>query len=40
MPNGYNDCVGHVDLTSGTVSLEHPGEELFRTYLGLSLIHI
>jgi len=38
MPNGYNDCVGHVDLTSGTVSLEHPGEEFFRTYLGGSAL--
>jgi aldehyde:ferredoxin oxidoreductase len=38
MPDGCNDCVAHIDLTTGTVELEHPGEEFFRKYLGGSLL--
>jgi aldehyde:ferredoxin oxidoreductase len=38
MPHGYNDCVAHVDLTTGDVRLEHPGEEFFLKYLGGSAL--
>ena len=34
MPNGYNGKILRVDLTSGTVTVEEPGEIVYRTYLG------
>ncbi len=34
MPNGYNGKILRVDLTSKTVSVEEPGEIVYRTYLG------
>jgi aldehyde:ferredoxin oxidoreductase len=38
MPNGYNDCVAHVDLTTRQVDMEHPGAEFFTKYLGGSAL--
>ncbi|MFN8556679.1 MAG: aldehyde ferredoxin oxidoreductase family protein [Dehalococcoidia bacterium] len=34
MPLGFNDRILHVDLTAGTTTVEEPGEEFFRRYLG------
>ena len=34
MPDGYNGKIVRVDLTSGTVKVEEPGEIVYRTYLG------
>ncbi len=34
MPYGYNGKIVRVDLTSGTVTVEEPGELVYRTYLG------
>ena len=34
MPFGYNNRVLHVDLTSGALDIEEPGEQFFKTYLG------
>ncbi|MCX5822712.1 MAG: aldehyde ferredoxin oxidoreductase family protein [Deltaproteobacteria bacterium] len=34
MPYGYNGKILRVDLTSGTVTVEEPGEIVYRTYLG------
>jgi len=34
MPYGYNGKILRVDLTSGTVTVEEPGELVYRTYLG------
>ena len=38
MPHGYNDRVAHVDLTTGEVSVEQPGEQFYLTYLGGSAL--
>jgi len=38
MPQGYNDRIAHVDLTTGEVSVEQPGEQFFLTYLGGSAL--
>ncbi len=35
---GFNDRVAHVDLSTGEVRIEHPGEAFFRTYLGGSAV--
>jgi aldehyde:ferredoxin oxidoreductase len=34
MPYGYNGKILRVDLTSGTIGVEEPGEIVYRTYLG------
>jgi aldehyde:ferredoxin oxidoreductase len=34
MPKGYNGRILRVDLTSGQMQAEEPGEVLYRTYLG------
>ncbi len=34
MPFGFNNRVLHVDLTTGALEIEEPGEAFFRTYLG------
>lgn len=34
MPNGYNGKVLHVDLTSGSLTVEEPNEAFYRKYLG------
>jgi aldehyde:ferredoxin oxidoreductase len=34
MPYGYNGRILRVDLTSGTIKIEEPGEIVYRTYLG------
>lgn len=34
MPYGFNDCILRVNLTTGEISTEHPGEEFYRQYLG------
>lgn len=34
MTTGFHNRVLHVDLTSGAIHTESPGEEFFRTYLG------
>ncbi|MBA4423128.1 MAG: aldehyde ferredoxin oxidoreductase, partial [Syntrophus sp. (in: bacteria)] len=34
MPDGYNGKIVRVDLTSGMVKVEEPGEIVYRTYLG------
>ena len=49
MLHGYAGKILHVDLTTGSLDIEEPPEELYRTYMGgsapmyvryLSLIHI
>jgi aldehyde:ferredoxin oxidoreductase len=34
MPNGYNNKILRVDLTTGGIEVEEPGERFFRTYFG------
>lgn len=34
MPCGYHDKILRVDLTTGKVEVEQPGEHFFRTYFG------
>ncbi|MFO7172166.1 MAG: aldehyde ferredoxin oxidoreductase C-terminal domain-containing protein, partial [Bacillota bacterium] len=34
MPKGYHNRIAHVDLTTGRVEYEAPGDAFFRTYLG------
>lgn len=34
MPNGYNGKILHVDLTSGSLTVEEPKEAFYRKYLG------
>ena len=34
MPYGYNGKILRVNLTSGTINVEEPGEIVYRTYLG------
>lgn len=34
MPNGYTGNILHVDLTTGTLTIEHPPESFYRQYLG------
>ncbi len=34
MPYGYNGKILHVDLTAGTLTVEEPPENFYRTYLG------
>jgi aldehyde:ferredoxin oxidoreductase len=34
MPYGYNGKILRVDLTSRAVTVEEPGEIVYRTYLG------
>jgi aldehyde:ferredoxin oxidoreductase len=38
MPYGYNGQILHVDLTAGTLTVEEPGEDFFRRYLGGSAL--
>lgn len=38
MLTGYNGKILHVDLTSGTLTVEEPPEELYRTYMGGSAL--
>jgi aldehyde:ferredoxin oxidoreductase len=38
MPLGYHDRVLHVDLTTGALQVEHPGEAFYRRYLGGSAL--
>lgn len=38
MPYGYHNKVLHVDLTSGTLEVEQPGEAFFRKYMGGSAV--
>ena len=38
MPLGYHDKVLHVDLTSGELEGERPGEAFYRTYMGGSAL--
>lgn len=38
MTYGYNNRVGVVDLTTGRVEIERPGEVFFKTYLGGSAV--
>jgi len=38
MPNGYHGKILHVDLSSGALEIEQPGEAFYRTYLGGSAI--
>ena len=38
MPLGFHDRILHVDLTSGEVEEERPGEAFFRTYMGGSAL--
>ena len=35
---GYAGKILHVDLTNGTIEIEEPAEELYRTYLGGSAL--
>ena len=34
MPYGYNGKILHVDLTTGTLSVEEPPEAFYRKYMG------
>ena len=34
MPTGYTGNILHVDLTHGTLTVEHPAEDFYRRYLG------
>ncbi len=34
MPHGYNGKILHVDLTTGTLTVETPSESFYRTYMG------
>lgn len=34
MANGFHDKILRVDLSTGEVGVEHPGERFFRTYMG------
>ncbi|MBC8450573.1 MAG: hypothetical protein H8D78_22795 [Chloroflexi bacterium] len=34
MPHGYNGKILHVDLTTGTLTVEEPSEAFYRKYLG------
>jgi aldehyde:ferredoxin oxidoreductase len=38
MPNGYNGKVLHVDLATGNLQVEEPGEDFFRRYMGGSAL--
>jgi aldehyde:ferredoxin oxidoreductase len=38
MPYGYNGKILHVDLTTGNLQVEEPGEAFFRRYLGGSAL--
>lgn len=38
MPYGYAGKILHVDLTSGSLEIEEPPEELYRTYMGGSAL--
>ncbi|GMR10263.1 MAG: aldehyde ferredoxin oxidoreductase family protein [Anaerolineae bacterium] len=38
MPFGYHDRILHVDLTTGELSEENPGERFWRTYMGGSAL--
>ena len=38
MPLGYHDRILHVDLSTGEMSVEHPGETFYRTYMGGSAL--
>ena len=38
MPLGYHDRILRVDLTSGKMEVESPGEQFFRTYMGGSAL--
>ena len=38
MPYGYNGKILHVDLTTGNLEVEEPGEAFFRRYLGGSAL--
>ena len=40
MPNGYNGKILHVDLTTGTLTVEEPGEAFYRKYLGGSAMGV
>ena len=34
MPYGYNGKILHVDLTTGSLTVEEPTESFYRTYMG------
>lgn len=38
MPHGYNGKILHVNLTSGEISVESPGEAFYRKYMGGSAL--
>ncbi len=38
MPHGYNGKILHIDLTTGELEIEEPGEVFYRTYLGGSAL--
>ncbi|MEK7682714.1 MAG: aldehyde ferredoxin oxidoreductase family protein [Chloroflexota bacterium] len=38
MPLGYHDKILHVDLTTGSLEVEHPGEDFYRAYMGGSAL--
>src|SRR5258708_5968434 len=40
MPNGYSGRILHVDLTSGTLTVENPPESFYRQYLGGSAMGV
>jgi aldehyde:ferredoxin oxidoreductase len=40
MPYGYNGKILHVDLSSSTLKVEEPPEEIYRSYLGGSALNL
>ncbi|HET9912284.1 MAG TPA: aldehyde ferredoxin oxidoreductase N-terminal domain-containing protein, partial [Anaerolineales bacterium] len=40
MPNGYNGKILHVDLTTGSLTVEEPSEAFYRKYLGGSAMGV
>ena len=38
MPYGYNGKILHVDLTTGQLEVEEPGEAFYRKYMGGSAL--
>jgi aldehyde:ferredoxin oxidoreductase len=40
MPYGYNGKILHVNLTSGQFTVEEPGEDFYRKYMGGSALNM
>jgi len=38
MPHGYNAKILHIDLSNSHLSIEEPGEDFYRQYMGGSAL--